>query len=293
MMRMLRHGMLPLVLAFLYWTSYGTLLDHRLANPGIDAQRNTFWTLPPTVLQAIAGEFKGLMANLMVLEAGAQLGTELARTADGGYRVVSKDRDWPAITRLFTTSQSLDPSFQQTYMLAQGWLPWDADLIAETQEILRTAADHRPWDWRPVHFMGFNNYYFLNDPGKAGRIFLEASNIPRAPPFLAILGSRLAQKGGQTEAAVGLMKTMLAGKDESDPGYQDMVERLAALEGVLLLERALQQYEEKFLRKPADLNELTARGILASLPPNPYDVAYCLDSQGAVHFDHPDCNPAQ
>lgn len=285
----LRQGIFCLLLLGFYMASYNALLDHR-AEYAISGQRSLGWEFPPYVLKALAGEFKGLVADLIVLEVGAQLGTELVRDPKGGYRTVKKQYDWDGIGRLFASSQALDPSFQQTFVMAQGWLPWEPPgMLNETQQILQTAANNRPWDWQPRHMMGFNMYYFLNKPGEAGKLFLEAAKTPYAPPFLAILGARLAQKGGQTEAAIGVMKSMLADKKTEEPGYADMVERLHALEGVLVLERAAQQYERTTGQKPQELDDLTSSGILAALPENPYNLPYCLDENGGIYFDNPQC----
>lgn len=275
-----------------YAASYNTLLQQR-SNAGPAEQRTSgIWNLPPMALRALTGEFKGLVADYLTLEAGARLGAELVRTPEGRYRTVKKQYDWPTIHQIFVASQVLDPSFAQTYMLAQGWLPWDANMLPETQKILRIAANNRPWDWQPLHYMGFNAYYFLNQPGAAGKLFLEAAKTPNAPPFLPILGARLAQKGGETETAIIIMKSMLADKNPEEPGYTDMVDRLRALEGVRVIERAANSYQKNMGRKPSSLAELTASGLLAALPPNPYNIDYCMDTAGAIYFDRPNCRDA-
>lgn len=291
---MSRRLMLPLLtglaLFCFYAASYHALLQ-QCSNTKQTAQLSSgIWTLPPIVLLAVAGEFKGLMADYLTIEAGAQLGTQLIRKPEGGFQVVKKQYDWPSIHRIFVASQTLDPSFAQTYIVAQGWLPWEpANMVAETQDILKVAAKNRPWDWQPTRAMGFNAYYFLKQPGEAGKMFLEAAKTPNAPSFLTILGARLAQKGGETEAALIIMKSMLADKDPEEPGYTDMVDRLHALEGVLVIEQAKSKYEKVLGRKPSSLFELTASGILAALPPNPYKLDYCMDTAGIIYFDKPDC----
>jgi hypothetical protein len=241
-------------------------------------------------LLAVAGEFKGLMADYLTLEAGAQLGTHLVRKSEGGTQVAKKQYDWPNIHRLFVASQTLDPSFAQTYIVMQGWLPWEpANMVTEAQEFLKITIKNRPWDWQPAHAMGFNAYYFLNQPGEAGKIFLEAAKTPNAPSFLSILGARLAQKGGETETAIAIMKSMLADKDPEEPGYSDIADRLHALEGVWVIEQAAKKYEMSHGRKPMSFQELTDSKILQNLPPNPYNLDYCMDSAGIIYFDKPDC----
>lgn len=288
--RLTIHLFVALALVCFYAASYNALLQQR-SNAGQAARSSSgIWNLPPVALLALAGEFKGLMADYLTMEVSAQLGTEVMRKPEGGFRTVKKQYDWPSIHRLFVASQTLDPSFAQTYIVAQGWLPWNPPgMVAETQDILKIAAENRPWDWQPTHAMGFNAYYFLNQPGEAGKIFLEAAKTPNAPSFLSILGARLAQKGGETETAIVIMKSMLAAKNPEEPGYTDMLDRLHALEGVRVIEQAANSYEKTLGRKPSSLAELTASGMLAVLPANPYNLGYCMGTAGIIYFDKPDC----
>jgi hypothetical protein len=68
-----------------------------------------------------------------------------------------------------------------------------------------------------------------------------------------------------------------------------MVDRLHALEGVLVIEQAAHNYEKTLGRKASSLAELTASGQLAALPPNPYNLDYCMDTAGIIYFDKSDC----
>jgi len=289
--RLIVHILVGFLLLCFYATSYNALLHHGTAVK--QAGRSDYygiWNLSPTLLLALAGEFKGLMADYLTMEAGAQMGTHVIRSREGGFKVLKKDYNWAGLHRLFTASQTLDPSFAQTFIVAQGWLPWEpANMVLETQEILKVASQNRPWDWQPAHAMGFNAYYFLNQPGEAGKIFLEAAKTPNAPSFLSILGARLAQKGGETETAIVIMKSMLADKDSEEPGYSDIADRLHALEGVWVIEQAVKKYEMSHGRKPMSLQELTDSKILQNLPPNPYNLDYCMDTAGIIYFDKPDC----
>lgn len=276
-----------------YVLSYGALLQHRKTislEEGAGSEGG-LWNIPKVALLALSGEFKGMVANYLTLEAGAQLGTHVIRDKEtGAFRILKKTYDWPNLQKIFVASQILDPSFAQTFLVAQGWLPWHpANMVDETQGILQIADKARPWDWQPAHSMGFNYYYFLNAPGEAGRVFLEAAKRENAPPFLAILGARLATKGGETDSALAIIESVLQNKSEDEPGYQDIVDRFEALKGVSALEKAVKRFQEKFGRIPSDIKELVASGTMHAVPNNPYKVEYCIDREGAVHFDWLDC----
>ena len=285
-----RNTLLLAFLGLIYVTSHVGILHRHHNNSLTQQQPSTIESLPTLLLQIISGEFKGIVANFAILEAGAQIGTELKRTPDGKYKTVKKIRNWENIHQLFVKSQALDPYFKQTYNLAQGVLPWDPGMVKETQAILHRSALALPWDWRPLHYVGFNHYFHLNEPDKAGKIFLEAAKIKDAPAFLSLLGARLAQRGNATEAAIILMKSVLAGKDRKDPSYGDIEDRLHALEGSLVIENAIKSYHKRFNHTPISLNDLLESGILKSIPQNPYNQSYCISKDGSVHFDVIGCD---
>ena len=86
---------------------------------------------------------------------------------------------------------------------------------------------------------------------------------------LGLLGSRLSQKGGQTEASVAFLKTMYAGTD-SKASKEQIELRIKALEGILILEKAISQFKSMFFNHPPDtLDRLVEVGILKDLPTNP------------------------
>jgi len=286
------HIVIGITLICFYVVTYGSLLQ-RHTNSEAYKQHHNFgmWNLPPTALLAIVGEFRGIVADYLTLEIGAVLGTKVLRKHGGGFKVVKRFRNWPMINQMFVASQVLDPAFAQTFMVAQGWLPWaPANMVEETQKILETAARSRPWDWRPNHAIGFNTYFFLKNPGEAGRIYLKTAKIPNAPQFLSIIGARLAQENGETKAAIALLKSMLVDQKKHVPGFADMMDRLHALEGVLVIEEAVARYEKNKGSKPISFDELIASGAISSMPKNPYKVKYCIDSSGSIYFDKPHCN---
>lgn len=281
-----------IVVSSSYFWSYSNVLAFR---PVISDNECTpvsnIQLLNPLILKVLAGEFRGLAANYMLFDLGARLGADIRRVKGGGFREVKKVHDWPTIHKLFVNCQALDPYFQQTYTLAQGVLPW-VGMVKETEKILQTAADHRFWDWQAMRLLGFNAYYFDDDIGKAGIIYLEAAKVTNSPPFLSILGARLANKGRKTEGARELLREVLESKKQDDPDYKDILERFHALEGALVIERAIERYKKRFSEVPESVRMLLQAGILAEKPTNPYHVEYCIDQSGVVYFDRPNCRGA-
>ncbi len=237
---------------------------HMLATDRVQTLRNTIEfqntinapLLPNNALKIIAGEFKGLVADFLMLEISAF-------TDAGGEG--KTDEDWDRIALHYGQAMALDPYFAQTYRMVQAFLPLKGK-IREANELLDIARQHLTWDWYPAFFMGFNYFHDLHDYAMASQYITEASKIKGAPPLLATLGARLAQKSGQTVTAIGFLKTMLRNPDYDDNAKALLTARLGVLEGVLLLERAIEVYTRKFGRPIATLEDLVTAGILKELP---------------------------
>ncbi|MDY6825202.1 MAG: hypothetical protein SWH68_15640 [Thermodesulfobacteriota bacterium] len=229
--------------------------------------------LPPAFLKVAAGEFKGLMADYLLLKGVAFL----------GGRHETTERDINTIHTLFQQSLALDPYFLQTCYYIQAYLVWHGKNYEEDIELLKISKNHRTWDWLPAFFIGFDYHYFLRDNLKAATYLMEASKKPGASPFLANLAARLSQRGGQTEAAIAFLKSMrLQTKD--DKVKEQFDKRIRALEGVKLLEKGIAQYKAKFNHHPQSLDDLVTSGILSGLPENPYKKPFVLEDDGGIEF---------
>jgi tetratricopeptide (TPR) repeat protein len=228
---------------------------------------------PPEALAMLSGEFKSLMADYLLLEIGAFVGSN---------KEISSYR-WEKVCLGFAQAMHLDPYFEQTYLMLQAILPWDANKPEKAIELLEISGKHRPWDWRPGYYMGFDYYYFLKDYEKASEVFLNTAKIPGAPVLITLLGARFAQKSERKATAVHLLSTMLEDPNLDENSQKEIKNRIVALKGVLVLEKAIETFTAQFNRKPDTLDELTTEGILEALPINPYLKGYQY-KDGQVEF---------
>ena len=239
--------------------------------------------LPGDLVRIFAGEFKGLVADYLLLELGSFMGSD--------QEISSKD--WTRVALAFEQALQLDPYFQQTYIYVQGCLPWGANMPRKAISLLDISKKHRPWDWRPGYYMGFDYYYFLKDYSKASEIFLDTAKIEGAPVLLAVLGARFALKSGRTETAIILLKAMLEELDseaELEPGEEakkkEIQDRLSALYGVSYLEKAITRFKNNYNVYPESLEVLLKAGFISEIPLNPYGTSYYYDpTTGTVNFD--------
>lgn len=232
----------------------------------------------PEVLEIASGEFSSLMADYLLLKASVYLGGRNS-TPTSSKKTVSA---------LFRQAATLDPYFFQTCFYVQGYLPWwKGDMPKDAIEILEVFKKHRYWDWQPAYFIGFDYFYFLKDNLTASKYLIDLSKNFESTSsyFFGLLGARLSQRGGQTKASITFLKTMLT-KTDNEAAKKEIEQRIAALEGILKLEKAMAQFKSMFLGRPPDtLDQLVEAGILEELPVNPnrLDGAYLYEN-GQIDF---------
>jgi len=229
-------------------------------------------SISPVVLEIAAGEFRGLMADYILLKGITFLGGRWETT----------DSDLEAIHTLFRQSLTLDPYFFQTCFLTQAFLAWQGVKVEEAIELLKITHIHRDWDWQAGFFIGFDYYYFLNNNIAASEYLMETSRRPDTGSLIPMLAARLSQKGGETETAIAFLKTMYP-TIEAEAIRSQIDMRLEALEGVLLIEKAMATFESSFNHPPESLRELVSSGILEKLPDNPYEKPFTLED-GVIIF---------
>lgn len=226
----------------------------------------------PEILEMASGEFRNVLADYLLLKASAWLG--------GRYKM--SDTDLQAVATLFGQSLVLDPYFFQTTYYIQAFLPWGGRMVREAVDLLKIPNEYRYWDWQPGYYLGFDYFYFLKDNVKASEYLMAASERPNAPPFLAVLGARLAQKGGQTKAAIVFLRTMYE-RTERKAVKNYIGKRMKALEGVMVLEEAIKNYVSKYGKEPETLEQLVETGVIKKMPQNPYPQPYTYEN-GEIRF---------
>lgn len=211
--------------------------------------------MPGPMLKILAGEFKGLTADFLVLEIGAYMDKERTLTSQEMDRVYFH----------FSQAMDLDPYFSQTYQMIQAFLPWNGK-AEEANRLLAISREKLPWDWFPGFYLGFNHFYFLKNYDEAARILFETSTMDGAPAMLATLAARFSQKTGKTRASLAFLKTMKANPEYGENTKKLIQMRIDVLEAVAMLESAIAVYERTFGKPIQTLDDLVAAGIISEIP---------------------------
>jgi hypothetical protein len=235
------------------------------------------FVLPSPILKIASLEFRGLVSDIIFLDAMVFIGESQQRKE----RPRVKDWEWTWFTTVLDTSTDLDPYFFDPYFYANAFLPWDAGRAEQANQLLIKGSRYRDWDWMLPFFIGFNDFFFLHKDAEAAPYLMEASRRPGGDLMYASIAARLAFKENRTETALFFLEETARRTD--DQSLKKIYEtRIQALQSIVVLEKGVSLYKKKFGKMPETIDELVNRNILPQLPVDPYGGKYYIAQDGAV-----------
>lgn len=233
------------------------------------------YVIPSKFSRVLAFGYKGLLSDYLFLKTATFMGERILLQQE------LTDEDWRYFASSIDVLTDLDPFFFDPYLLAEGFLAWDAGRIQEANRLLEKGHMYRSWDWRLPYFIGFNHFYFLQDNKRGSDYIMAAARLPGSPDFLPNLAARLAYYGGKSKTAIHFLREMMAETKDANllPG---MKKRLIALERAALIEEALEKFRVKEGIEPTSLNDLITHGYLEALPEDPYGGRWGVLKSGRV-----------
>jgi len=235
------------------------------------------FVLPSALIKMAALEFRGLASDVYFLNSMVFIGTTQQRKEKP--RV--KEWEWQWWTKMLDTATDLDPYFFDPYYYANAFLPWDAGRVEEANRLLEKGSRYRDWDWMLPFYIGFNNFFFLQNDSTAANFLMEASRRPGGDPTLASIASRLAYKENRTETAIYFLEDIARRTDDNNL-KESYEKRVSALRSIDNLEKAVSFFKKKFGRTPVNIEELLRKNIVSRLPHDPYGGNYFVDKDGKV-----------
>lgn len=177
----------------------------------------------------------------------------------------------PLLGRLVDVVTALDPWVGHPYRFAALWLTDSPESVHVANRLLARGVAYHPNDWRNRHYLGFNHFYYLEDPAKAAEILGPAVGLPGAPAYLGPLVAKL-RLGRAGLDATEIFVVQLA--RDTDDEYK-RAEYLKELDEIRVerwargLDSARAEYRRRNGRDIAAVADL-ARGpgrVLEALPP--------------------------
>jgi hypothetical protein len=235
------------------------------------------FVIPSPILKIAMLEFQGIASDVLFIEAMVFIGETQQRKETP--RV--KAWEWNWLNKILDVATDLDPYFFDPYYYANAFLPWDAGMVKETNKLLAKGSQHRDWDWMLPFFIGFNDFYFMQNDSEAAEYLMEASRRPGGDPLLASIASRLAFKENRTKTAIYFLEE--TAKYTEDSNLKDRFEtRIKALQSIENLDSSVTLFTKKFKRVPSSIDELVTKNIINQLPHDPYGGTYYIANDGKV-----------
>lgn len=219
--------------------------------------RQSPYTLSPVppykLLAATTGYLRQLTAELLFIQSSIYLGDENKQEINHHEATI--------LAHNYLVTASLYPEFQDPYFYANAYIPsLSSDLSKKTNQILDIGREVYPKNLLFPFFKALNLFQYQNNPMEAARVMTEASTIPDAPPIFEHLAAILTAQGGQLEAGIIMLRSMVKGAEEKEVRDRYQLE-LTLFESALEIQKAVYLYFDDFGHYPKQLDDLTTKFI--------------------------------
>jgi hypothetical protein len=189
--------------------------------------------------------------------------------------------DAPLLARVLDVVTTVNPWVDHPYRFAAVWLVDSPESVRKANELLRRGIAHHPGDWRNWFYLGFNHFWYLDEPGEAAAALEQAMDLPGAPPYLRRLAARLnGDEGGLGVAESFLHGLILEAKNEQErEQYERALDEIATERVARVLDEARERHRERAGRDIEAVEDLVrgAAPALRALPPEPHGGRWVID----------------
>jgi hypothetical protein len=174
------------------------------------------------------------------------------------------------IADLIDVITTIDPWVDHPYRFAAVWLTSDREMIERGNALLERGVSYHPLEWRNLYHLGFNHFFYLEQPLIAADYLESAIGLDGAPSYLAALVARLrSSKGGLQVATTFLKKMEASTSDEfAKAQYLKALDEIAIEQRARFLDSAREEYWRRHGRDIEKVSDLLdgPSPILTGLP---------------------------
>jgi tetratricopeptide (TPR) repeat protein len=238
----------------------GTFAAHQFIEYVPPAERSEVYLPKPELAKIAALGFDAVVADYYWIQAM--------------YAVGSARRDptrfAPYIGKIIDVVTTLDPWVSHPYRFAAIWMTNSEESVRKANELLGRAIEYHPDDWRNYFYLGFNQFFLLDEHELAAESLEKAIAREGSPRYLPRLVARLRSETADIEAAEVFLLEMIqnAPDEEAVATYQGALDEISVERKARYLDRARRAFETLHGRDIDGVEELL-RGehpILAELP---------------------------
>jgi hypothetical protein len=166
---------------------------------------------------------------------------------------------------------TLDPWVDHPYRFAAVWLTSTVDQVRRADRLLAQGIAYHPLDWRNRFYLGYNEFFYLEDDARAADVLESAVGMPGAPRYLGAFVTRLrAKSSGLDTAALFLQELIRSTDDEyARAEYLKAWDEIATERRARRLDAARVEFRKRTgrdIRSPAELWS-GPHAVLSKMPP--------------------------
>jgi hypothetical protein len=206
-----------------------------------------------------------------------------------GGAEVTFDEQSGLIGDLIEVVTTLDPWVDHPYRFAAVWLTESVADVKRANGFLRKALSHHPDDWRNRFYLGYNEFFYLENESAAADVLEPAIGMPGAPGYLGAFVARLRAEGGSLEAGALFLEELI--RNETDEyiraGYLKSYDEIATERMARVLDRKRVEFWDRNGRDIGRVDELWSGPlrVMEGMPPaHPHfeGFGWELDPEGQI-----------
>ena len=255
---------IPLIAALILFIY---IIQHQIVGyKGREQKIEEFMTLPKGeyLKPAVLG-YDQLVGDIIWLRAIQVIGEDT---------VTQKGYDW--LYHALDVVTTLDPKFAYAYQLGGVTLSVLGKVPEKSNALLLKGMKENPDVWQIPFYIGFNNFFYLNDYKTAAEYMAKASGLPGHPEYLPKLAARLYVQAGNPDTALEFLSRMYREtKDEKvRASLEYRIKEVIVERDVKFLEDAIRRYREAFKVYPDSIGKLVEKGVIPAIPREPFGGQY-------------------
>jgi hypothetical protein len=242
-------------------------------NPSVDP--DLLYFASPGAVKSLSLGYQSLLADIYWIRAVQYYG----RRAEAARRQVR----YRNLATLLDITTTLDPQMMDVYRAGSSFLaepePIGAGQPEESLKLLDKGIGLYPDEWRLRFDKGFVYFWALKDFRKAGQVWLEASRMRSAPPWMEGLAAMALSRGGAIETARALWERQYqnSASREVKENAKNHLLSMQVDEMLWTIEFLAGRYAERHGAYPPRLDDLVRSGYLKGVPVDPSGVPYDYD----------------
>ncbi len=239
-------------------------------SPAVDS--DLLYFASPDAVKSLSLGYRSLLADLYWIRAVQYYG----RREEAARRQVR----YKNLAALLDITTTLDPEMIDVYRAGSSFLaepePIGAGQPEQSLKLLDKGISFYPADWRLRFDKGFVYFWALKDFRKAGEVWLEASRISGAPPWMEGLAAMALSRGGEVETARALWERQYQNSSnrEVKENAKNHLLSMQVDEILWTIEFLAGRYADRHGGYPPRLDDLVSVGYLKAVPVDPSGVPY-------------------